>query len=301
MLLRMDWNTIDFDWNYARAFLVAVEEGSFSAAARALGVAQPTIGRQIAALEDVLNVTLFERVGRGWEVTPTGLALLDHVRIMADAATRVRLVAEGRSLSLEGLVRITASEVISAYLLPSLIERIQDEHPGIEIELIASNAILDLSRHEADIALRNAVPKDPELVGRKLKISNGWLYASNAYLAKLKSPLTIEALSEATFIAFERGALMLDMLNSMGLSLTRRNISLISANQLVQWEMARQGMGICFMMEEIGDATPNMSRVLPSVISVLVPMWLISRRELATSRRVRAVYDILVEGLVNAS
>lgn len=300
MLQCMDWNTIDFDWNYARAFLVAVEEGSFSAAARALGVAQPTIGRQIAALEEVLNVTLFERVGRGWEVTPTGLALLDHVRTMADAATRVRLVAEGRSLSLEGLVRITASEVISAYLLPPIVERIQCEHPGIKIELVASNKILDLSRHEADIALRNAVPQDPELVGRKLKVSKGWMYASDEYLRKLNTPLTIEALSEATFIAFEQDGLMLDMLNDMGLSLTQHNISLLSSNQLVQWEMARRGMGICFMMAEIGDATPGMNRILPDVVSVPVPMWLISRRELATSRRVRVVFDMLAEGLMNA-
>ncbi len=77
MRMCMDWNTLDFDWNYARAFLAAAEEGSFSAAARSLGVAQPTIGRQIAALEEALQVTLFEKVGREWMVTPTGLGLLE--------------------------------------------------------------------------------------------------------------------------------------------------------------------------------------------------------------------------------
>ncbi len=293
----MDWNTLDFDWNYARAFLAAAEEGSFSAAARALGVAQPTIGRQIDALEEALQVTLFERVGRGWVVTPTGLELLEHVRGMAEAAERVRTIARGRSISLEGLVRITASEVISAFLLPPIVERIRAEYPGIEIELVASNRLLDLGRHEADVALRNAVPTDPELIGRKLGVGQGWLYASEGYLASLGDPLTPEALSKASFIAFEYNDQMLDMLNAMGLKLTGRNFPLVSGSQLVQWEMARRGMGICFMMQEVGDSAPGMRRVLPEVCSVPVPLWLVSRREIATSRRVRIVCDMLAEGL----
>jgi DNA-binding transcriptional LysR family regulator len=296
----MDWNTLDFDWNYARAFLAVAEEGSYSAAARALGVAQPTIGRQITALEESLQVTLFERVGRGWMVTPTGLALLEHVREMAEAATRVRALADGRSVSLEGLVRITASEVVSAHLLPPIVARVRGAYPGIELELVASNQVLDLSRHEADIALRNAAPQDPELVGRKLGVGRGWLYASDAYLAGLGDPPTPESLSAATFISFDRSSRMRDLLESLGLPLTERNFPLVSGNQLVQWEMARQGMGICFMMEEIGDATPGMSRVVPEVCSVPVPMWLVSRRELATSRRVRLVFDMLADGLSSA-
>lgn len=298
MLVCMDWSKLDFDWNYARAFLAAAEEGSFSAAARVLGVAQPTIGRQIAALEEALAVTLFERVGRGWEVSPTGLVLLEHVREMAEAAGRVQLVAEGRSTSLEGLVRITASEVISAYLLPPIVERIREAYPGIEVELVATNEVVDLSRHEADIAIRNAVPQDPELVGRRIKVTDGWLYASQEYLAELGEPVTAETLSGATFIAFGRDTVMRDMFNAMGLSLTDRNFPLISASHLVQWEMARRGMGICVMMQEIGDATPGMRRALPTMDPVKVSLWLVSRRELATSRRVRVVYDMLAESLL---
>ncbi len=294
----MNWNTLDFDWNYARALLAAAEEGSFSAAARALGVAQPTIGRQIAALEEELQVTLFERVGRGWVLTPVGVELLEHVRVMARAASHMRLVAEGQSISLEGLVRVTASEMISAYLLPPIVQRVRQEYPGIEIELVATNELRDLSRHEADIAIRNAVPTDPELVGRKLKVSKGWLYASDEYLAKLGEPITPEKLSDATFIAFERDDRLRDMLNAMGLELTSRNFPLVSANHLVQWQMARDGMGICVNMEEVGERTPGMRRVLSSMPPVEVPLWLISRQEVATSRRVRVVYDALANGLL---
>ena len=105
----MHWQSINFDWNQARAFLVTAEEGSLTAAARALDLTQPTLGRQVAALERSLGLVLFERVGRGLELTQAGLELLDHIRAMGDAANRVSLAASGQSESVEGQVCITAS------------------------------------------------------------------------------------------------------------------------------------------------------------------------------------------------
>ncbi len=96
----MDWRSVRFDWNRARAFLVTVEEGSLSAAARALGMAQPTLGRQVDALEEELGVVLFERTGRGLTLTPSGPELLDHVRAMGEAANRMSLSAAGQSQSI---------------------------------------------------------------------------------------------------------------------------------------------------------------------------------------------------------
>src|SRR3569623_1223680 len=109
MRLCMDWRAVKFDWNRARAFLVTAEEGSLAAAARALGMAQPTLGRQVDALEEELGVILFERVGRGLTLTPSGLELLEHVRAKGAAANRVSLTSEGHSHAIEGTVRITAS------------------------------------------------------------------------------------------------------------------------------------------------------------------------------------------------
>src|SRR3954469_2836595 len=97
----MDWRSVKFDWNRARAFLVTAEEGSLSAAARALGMAQPTLGRQVSALEEELGVVLFERIGRGLTLTAGGLDLLDHVRTMGEAANRVSLTASGQSQTIE--------------------------------------------------------------------------------------------------------------------------------------------------------------------------------------------------------
>ena len=137
MRLCMDWRRVSFDWNRARAFLVTAEEGSFSAAARALGIAQPTIGRQVAGLEAELEVTLFERVGRGLVLTPTGVELVEHVRAMGESATHVSRIAAGQSASLDGTICITASDVIATYLLPPIIARIRAAHPGIDVEIVA--------------------------------------------------------------------------------------------------------------------------------------------------------------------
>ena len=128
MQIRMDWRSVNFDWNRARAFLVTAEEGSLSAAARALGLAQPTLGRQVDALEQELGVVLFQRVGRGLKLTTSGLELLDHVRAMGDAAGRVSLSAAGQSQSIEGNVSITTSDVYAAILLPPVIAKLRQQH-----------------------------------------------------------------------------------------------------------------------------------------------------------------------------
>ena len=153
---------ISFDWNRARAFLITAEEGSFSAAARALRSTQPTVGRQVAGLEEELGVTLFERVGTRLELTVSGLELLEHVRAMGDAANRTSLVATGQSESVEGNVSITASEAIAAFLLPPILEKLRRSHPGITLELVISNEARDLHRREADIAIRNFEPEHPD-------------------------------------------------------------------------------------------------------------------------------------------
>jgi DNA-binding transcriptional LysR family regulator len=104
----MNWNDVAFDWNQVRAFLVASEEGSLSAAARALNQTQPTLSRQVTGLEQSLGVILFERGHRKLQLTAAGLELLEHVRVMGEAANRVSLAASGQSQAIEGRVRITA-------------------------------------------------------------------------------------------------------------------------------------------------------------------------------------------------
>ena len=293
----MDWKTIDFDWNRARAFLVTAEEGSYSSAARALGSTQPTVGRQVAALEEELGVTLVQRVGRGLQLTESGLDLIEHIRAMGDAARRVSLTATGSSHSLEGLVRITASETVCAVHLTPILTRIREQHPGIELELVATSEVSDLRTREADIALRNFRPKDPELTARKVREDRAWLYGTPEYIERVGPIETADDLVRADLLAFDREPLMVNHLRGMGAPLTPENFPIATGSHLVQMALCRAGLGLCFMTEVIGDADPAVVRI-PEVLPALpVPLWLTTHRAVHTSRRLRAVFDLLAEGL----
>lgn len=293
----MDWRSVGFDWNRARAFLVTAEEGSLSRAARALGLTQPTLGRQVSALEHELGVALFERIGRGLELTPSGLELVEHVRRMGEAATRVSLTASGQSQSIEGTVCITATEVASAFILPPIIARLRRAEPGIMVELVASNSLRDLRRREADIALRSVRPSDPELIARKLRDDTAHLYASTAYLERIGELRSAEDLARAEFLGFEENEAFMDGLNARGMSLTARNFPVLCGNHLVQWELAKQGMGVCVMVTQVGDTEPLMRRAAPWLEPFSFETWLVAHRDLKTSRRVRLVFDWLIAEL----
>jgi DNA-binding transcriptional LysR family regulator len=295
MHLCMDGRT--FDWNHARTFLATAEQGSFSAAALALGVAQPTVGRQVAALEEELGVALFERVGRGLQLTAAGLDLAEHVRAMRHAAERASLTMAGESLSLEGVVCITASEFVAAYVLPPIVRRIREAYPGIELELVASNETRDLRRREADIAIRNYRPDDPELLTRRLRDGAMRFYATPAYLDRIGRPTCAADLSRAEFFRFDRMDAMITALNGIGVHVAPTSFPIVSASHAVHWELAKQGLGACVMIEEVGDREPAVRRVLDDLSPLPITMWLTSHRGLRTTRRLRVVFDLLAEAL----
>ena len=294
---RMDWRSVNFDWNRARAFLVTAEEGSLSAAARALGMAQPTLGRQVDALEEELGVVLFERVGRGFTLTPSGLELLDHVRAMGQAANRMSLAAAGQSQSIEGTICIAASETYAAILLPPILVKLREAHPGIHVEIVASSSPSDLRRREADIAIRNFRPSEPDLVARKIRDVPARLYATPSYLERIGNPKLPYDLRQADFISIDKSGMFLKGLNALGLNLTERNFPLMTESYLVMWELVKHGLGIGILDGNIGDAEPLVRRALPDMEPLMFPIWLVAHRELNTSRRVRVVFDVLAEEL----
>ena len=293
----MDWRTVKFDWNKARAFLVTAEEGSLSAAARALGMAQPTLGRQVDGLEQELGIVLFERVGRGLQLTPGGLELLDHVRVMGDAAGRVSMNALGQSQTLEGRVCISASETYAAVLLPPIIAKLRILEPDIYVEIVVSNQASDLRRREADIAIRNFRPTEPDLIAKKVGEADAVLYATPDYIEKIGNPTMPQDLRHAHFVNLDHAGMMIKALNKLGLGLTEENFPLLTESYLVMWELVRQGVAIGILDAHIGDADPIVRRVLPDFQPFIFPIWLVSHRELTTSRRIRRVYDYLAEEL----
>lgn len=300
----MDWGSVNFDWNHARAFLISAEQGSLSAAVRLLNTSQPTLSRQVAALEQELGITLFERVGKGLQLTDSGAALLEHLRPMGEAANRFALTAAGQSQLTEGPVCIAASEIDAIFRLPAVIDAIRQREPGIQLEIVVSNNISDLQRREADIAIRSLRPEQPDLIVRKLADEPIWLYGSHEYLNNLdtvnktagKSKTSIDP--HIQIIGFERNDRLMNILNQHGWQLSQKNFSIVTTFQMLQWQLVRQGNGLGFFPQQIGDAEPAFRRAFSERgAPVTVPLWLVCHRELRTNPRVKRVFDLLVEML----
>lgn len=289
----MNWSAISFDWNQVRASLATVEEGSLSAAARATGLAQPTLGRQVAALEEALGVVLFERVGRSLTLTASGAELLEHVRAMGEAANRLSLSASGQSQRIDGLVRISASDVTAAYHLPPIIAQIRDIAPGIEIEVVAANDLSDLQRRDADIALRHVRPEAPELYARKLRDEVAYFYGTPDYFDRMGRPSSRNDLGHHSFLCYGAPEQMLQHFRGMKLDVSRENCRYYSENGVAAWQMVCAGLGIGIMSESIGRAAPEVVPVLQNDVAVSFSTWLVSHRELQTSPRIRLVFDAL--------
>ena len=293
----MDWTATNFDWNRARAFLVTAEEGSLSAAARALRTTQPTLGRQVAALEEELGVALFERVGNSLELTESGVQLLEHVRRMAESAMALSLTARGQAEALQGSVVISAGEVDAYYRLPPIIAKLRAAEPGIELEIVVSNESSDLKRREADIAIRSYRPTQPDLIVRKLRDEAIWLYGSRDYVARCKGrhPKEIEDLQ---ILGWDRTHQVQDILAKLGWELSARNFSLLTRNHLMQIALMRQGLGLSFFPSELAPLIADIEPAFEQYGPVLqVSLWLVCHRELRTSARVRRVFDLLAAEL----
>ncbi|MEM7424990.1 MAG: LysR family transcriptional regulator [Pseudomonadota bacterium] len=291
----MRWDPVLFDWNQARAFLATAEEGSLSAAARALGQTQPTLSRQVAALEDDLGVMLFERAGRSLSLTKAGLELLDHFRSMRDAANRISLTASGQSQAIEGEVRVTATNVAATRYLPAMLKRLRQMAPAIRIDIITSNEVRDLTRREADIAIRHARPTQPDLIARLVGETTAHLYASTGYLEEIGNPKTLADLSEADFIGFDQPERLVQVLTGLGVPFSPDKCKLITASGTVMYELVRHGLGISILAKDTAEEMPGVEQVLPDLAPIPVPVWLVTHRELHTSRRIRLVFDLLAE------
>ena len=285
------------DWNLLRAFHATAEHGSLSAAARALGLTQPTLSRQIASLEDGLSLMLFDRDGRRMSLTEAGRELLTHVQDMGRAADRLALTASGQRSGLKGLVRITASDVSSAYVLPEITARIRLRAPQITIEVVADDDIRNLIAREADIALRHVRPEHPNLVAKLLQEKTGHFWAATSYLNARGRPQTLADLAGHDWIAMGEVTRMYGNMVDMRIPITPDHFRSISENGLVAWEMCKIGLGIAPMDDGIAANTPRIECVLPEVLQVTYPVWLVTHRELHTSPRIRLVFDMLAEAL----
>ncbi len=261
-----------------------------------MGLSQPTLSRQVGALEEELGVSLFERSSKGLKLTSDGEELLLIVKDMARLANRLSLSATSRSEKIEGKVTISVTDMIAMHLLPDVLKGLSDHAPGIDIEIISTDKTSDLQEREADIAIRASRPKQHELIARRLRKINGKLYASSQYIDKLGRPVTKKRLQEANFVGFATDSPNIKFLEQYAnLKPTRTKVLVDST--IIQWEYIRKGMGVGFIPEDVALKEPLLEQVLPEVSPLSFEIWLVVHRELRTSRRLQIVFDYIANRL----
>jgi DNA-binding transcriptional LysR family regulator len=286
-----------FDWTLMRSFLAVLERGSLLGAARSLGSSQPTLGRHVAQLERQLGMVLFERTGRGLVPTRVALAIADHARAMAGSADAIGRTLTGQTRQLAGAVRITASQMIAVHMLPPLLAKLREQEPSIAIEVVASNAISNLLRREADIAVRMVRPDQTSLIARRIGQVEIGAYAEQDYLRRRGVPRTAADLLRHDLIGFDHDDLIIRSFHAMGQKIERDAFGLRSDDHLVMWQALRAGLGIGFAARWLADREPGVQRILPDLAIPTLPVWLTVHREIRSSARIRAVFDYLARAI----
>ena len=283
----------DLDWNLIRSFVAVAETGSLSAAARRLAASQPTLGRHVAELEQALGVVLFRRGRTGYELTEQGAVLFERAQHVGEAANAFARLATGATEQIAGTVRVAASEVVSAYVLPPILARLRQAEPAIEIEIVASNQVENLLRRDADIAVRMVAPAQQDLIARKIADLPLTACAATSYLERRGRPHSPEDLVGHDLIGFDRGMDIINGFAALGVAIDRHAFAVRTDNQIVFWEAIRAGNGIGFAQRQLAERDPLVETILPELALPPLPMWLAMHRDVRTSARVRRVADFL--------
>lgn len=286
------------DWALWRSFSAVITNGSLSAAARELGISQPTVGRHIETLEADLGLQLFERSLTGLKPNTTALRIHEPVAQAQAALAEAAMLAEGAQDDLGGTVRITASAVISNYVLPELMLPIREQYPRIALEIVPSDSAENLLLREADIAIRMFRPTQLELITRHLGNLPLVAAAHRRYLDRRGTPATIAQLADHDLIGLDRSDAIIAHARRLGFPLTRENFQLRADDQPLMWEMIRAGLGIGFAQENLVKANPDLVALPLDLAIPPLEVWLTTHRELFTSHRIRAIYDALADGLL---
>ena len=296
----MNWQEVNFDWNQARAFLATAEQGSFSGAARALSTTQPTITRQVAGLEKSLDMMLFERSTRGLELTEAGRQLFEHVREMGSAASRLSMVAQSANTQMTGEISITAVDVVCVKFVTQVIKMLKKTAPGLTIRIVASDRVQDLKHRDADIAVRHVRPTQPDLVAKLIGNWTASFYATQSYLDQIGLAPDAKEYEHVEIIGPADPVPFIETCKGLGLDLTPEQFTLPCSSGLVAHELTRAGLGVGVSANEIAKHDPQLVRLWPHIPAFDFPVWLVTHRELHTSRKIRIVFDALEQVLKQA-
>ena len=285
----------NMDWEQVRSFLAVARLGSLSAAARELGVSQPTLTRAIQALETATRLNLFQRTTQGLNLTETGQALVDAATQMSEAADRFARQASGLSGELQGTVRVSANEIVGFYLLPPALAAFRTQHPGVAIEIVISNRASSLSKREADIALRMFQPTQPDLVARRLPDLPLGFFAHRDYLARHGTPRTIDDFRSHGVVGFDEATDFIDGAARLGFSFTREDFPVRTDHMLLQIQLLRAGAGLGATHLGLARHFPELLRILEDIPLPPLEFWCVCHRDVQYNSRIRALMQHLIQ------
>ncbi|QUN26309.1 LysR family transcriptional regulator [Cupriavidus sp. KK10] len=285
------------DWEWYRAFLHVLETGSLSAAGRAMGLTQPTVGRHIDSLEAALGLKLFTRSFDGFAPTDAAHELKPYAAGIAAMAAAMRRVASGHGAGVRGTVRLSASEVIGVEVLPPILAALHNEHPELEIELVLSNQADDLLRRDADIAVRMFRPEQAALVATRVGGIELGLHAHESYLASHGVPKSLADLSRFAAIGFDQENAFIRRLQARFKAFSRDALAFRADSDLAQLGAIRAGFGIGVCQSALAARDPRLVRVLPNQFSMTMDTWVAMHEDLRESARCAVTFAALAAGL----
>ncbi len=288
------------EWSDLRVFLAVQRAGTHAGAARALGVAPTTIGRRLAALEDAMGARLFARTPDGLAPTAAARALLPRAeRVEAELQDAARELT-GADARATGTVRLTCGDGFATFVLGPALPELLSAHPGLTVEVIPSVHVLDLTRGEADVALRLFRPRERSLVARRVGTERYALYASASYLARRGTPRAARDLAAHDLVVYDRD---LDRMRSQAWLLrvaSGANVAVRSSATTILHGACAAGAGIALLTRSSTRGDPRFVQVLPRLEPPASEMWLVTHADLRATARV-SVTARFVEALVRRS
>jgi DNA-binding transcriptional LysR family regulator len=285
------------NWEWYRSLVSVLETGSLSAAGRALGLTQPTVGRHIASLEAALGLKLFIRSFDGFAPTDAALELKPYAATLASTAAALRRVASSLGDGVRGTVRLTASEVVGVEILPPILAALRRLHPQLVIELVLSNQVDNLLTREADIAVRMVRPTQDALIARRVGAIELGFHASAQYLADHGSPRDMSQLKRHTLIGFDTETAFIRRLQVRYPAFTRASLALRADSDLANLAAIRAGFGIGVCQVPLAARDPSLVRVLAKAFAPTLDTWIVMHEDLRDSARCASTFAALVSGL----
>jgi DNA-binding transcriptional LysR family regulator len=286
----------DADWDLFQSLHAVLAAGTLSAAAKSRQLTQPTLGRHIDTLERQLGAPLFLRSPRGLQPTDLALALKPHLEDMAAAANAAMRDVSQSADGGGGVVRVTTAEILGVEVLPPILTTFREQHPAIDVELTVSNRLEDLTRRDADVAVRMARPTQNTLVAKKVGDVGFGFYARPEYLARHGTPQTLDEVQAHTLIGFDRAQPPTAPGLDIGRAITRDLFSLRTDNDAAALAAIRAGFGIGVCQHQIGRGS-GLVQVLPGVFGFRLEIWICMHENLKGSRRMRLMFDHLAASL----